>query len=278
MKNSTNKNVIVKDTITSYLQKFALTNNNKFENAKSFAYESFLALFTNPLLSLSNIDFDDQIINELTGKERCLNDSLTKKGNSYIKNILNKFQGAKTEFDINLKSKNKVFFNGDEVNGLTNYSTDNKLITISISKSRLSNEPALSAVRTIIHEYIHADMIEKLFSKNKQKDLVFKTAYESFEKGNFKATPQHETMAKLYVNSMRDALKHFHKNILIGDYNYLTDNGTNPLPDDFYEALAWQGLKDHKVKAYTDLLDSKKTKLTNSLNKFYHSTTKNCPK
>ncbi|WP_417784760.1 hypothetical protein [Tenacibaculum sp.] len=85
-------------------------------------------------------------------------------------------------------------------------------------------------------------------------------------------------MAKLYVNSMRDALKSFHKNVLVGDYNHLTDNGTNPLPDNFYEALAWQGLKDHNVEAYSDLTDAKKIALTNALNTYYHSTTKNCPK
>lgn len=85
-------------------------------------------------------------------------------------------------------------------------------------------------------------------------------------------------MADLYVNSIKDALKSFHKNVLVGDYNYLTNNGSNPLPDSFYEALAWQGLKNVNVKAYTDLSDSKKKELTNSLNAHYHhSTTKNCP-
>ena len=220
----------------------------------------------------------DHIFNELTGKEKCLNDSLTKSGNNYIKNILKKFQGDKTEFDINIKSKDKVFFNGKEANGLTSYKSSNKLITIRISKSKLSNAPALSAVRTLIHEYIHADIIEKVFSKNSQKDLDFKTAYESFEKGNFKASLHHETMAKLYINSISEALKSFHKNILVGDYDYLTDKGVNPLPDSFYEAIAWQGLKEHGVKAYIDLSNTKKKELTDSLNKYYHITTKNCPK
>ena len=69
----------------------------------------------------------------------------------------------------------------------------------------------------------------------------------------------------------------FHENVLIGDYNYLTNNGLNPLPDSFYKALAWQGLKDHHVEAYINLPDSKKTELTNALNTYYHATTKNCP-
>ena len=91
------------------------------------------------------------------------------------------------------------------------------------------------------------------------------------------ATLQHNTMAELYINSIRDALISFHKSVLVGGYNYLTNNGANPLPDSFYEALAWQGLKDANVKAYTDLPNFKKTELTNSLNTYYHRTTKNCP-
>ncbi len=76
-----------------------------------------------------------------------------------------------------------------------------------------------------------------------QNDLDFKTTYEKFEKEN-----EHETMALLYVNSMKEALKNFHKKVMIKDYNYLTDNGTNPLPDSFYEGLAWQGLQKLMLK------------------------------
>ncbi|MCL5247542.1 hypothetical protein M4I21_17100, partial [Cellulophaga sp. 20_2_10] len=215
---------------------------------------------------------DDQIINNLTGKAECLNDGLVKKGNDFIENILNKFEGERSEFNIEIQSKNNVYYKGNEVNGLTRFTPGSKTINIDISTNKLSNAPALSAVRTLIHEYIHADMFRKLNTQNQQNDLDFKATYEKYETEN-----QHNTMAELYVNSIRDALKGFHENVLVGDYNYLTNNGANPLPDNFYEALAWQGLKEHNVKAYTDLSNSKKTELTNSLNEYYHSTTKNCP-
>ena len=112
---------------------------------------------------------------------------------------------------------------------------------------------------------------------DKQYKEAFKKTYEDFKNGNFQASPQHESMADLYVLSMSNALKCFHKNHLIGDYNYLTDNGAHPLPDSFYEAMAWQGLKNHDVAAYNNLPDSKKTELQNSLEANYHATTKNCP-
>ena len=220
---------------------------------------------------------DTEIFNEeLTGKAECLNDHLDKKGNSFIKDILKNFEGD-SEFDIKIVSKDKVYKGTEEVNGLTRYTPGNKTIFIDISTNKISNRPALSAARTLIHEYIHADMFRKLYTKSGENNLDFKNTYEKFENGNFKSSSQHETMADLYVNSIRDALKSFHKNVLIGDYNYLTNNGANPLSDNFYEALAWQGLKESGVKAYTDLPNSKKTELTNALNTHYHSTTKNCP-
>ena len=107
--------------------------------------------------------------------------------------------------------------------------------------------------------------------------LSFKKTYDTYENGNFQASSQHETMAALYIGEMTEVLKDFHKNALIGDYNYLTNNGSNPLPDSFYEALAWQGLKNHNVKAYIDLKDDKKNQLENSLTDYYHDITSNCP-
>ena len=67
------------------------------------------------------------------------------------------------------------------------------------------------------------------------------------------------------------------KNVLVGDYNYLTDNGTNPLSDNFYQAMAWQGLKNKGVEAYKTLSDAKKQALESALTLHYPSTTKNCP-
>lgn len=50
-------------------------------------------------------------------------------------------------------------------------------------------------------------------------------------------------MADLYIDSMKEALKNFHQQKMSGDYNFLSNNGQINL-DDFYEALAWQGLSN----------------------------------
>ncbi len=73
-------------------------------------------------------------------------------------------------------------------------------------------------------------------------------------------------MGALYINSMRDALKKFHKNVLIDDYNkYIGYYGVAP-NDDFYEALAWGGLRENNVKAWSDLSTEKKTAIANLAN------------
>ena len=133
--------------------------------------------------------------------------------------------------------------------------------------------------RTIIHEFIHADMYRALYTgQPSAHDVIFRDIYNAYEEGVFSASPQHESMAALYIDSMTDSLKKFHSTVLTDDYNYMTNNGANPLPDSFYEALAWRGLAIHNVRAYTDLPQSKKDQLTNSLNLYYSATTKTCPK
>lgn len=67
----------------------------------------------------------------------------------------------------------------------------------------------------------------------------------------------------LYVTSLRDAMKDFHKNVLTDDYNkYIEFFGEEPSLD-FYEALAWRGLKEHDVKAWTDLSPERKGVIKN---------------
>lgn len=195
-----------------------------------------------------------QIIDELTEKAKCLNALLNKKGNSFVQNLLANFTG-KSEFDIKIVSKDKVFSDETktkELNGRT-LPPINKTITIEISIAKTNENSALDAARTILHEYIHADIFRKLNTTTgtNQEKLDFKTTYEAY--GN-----QHNTIASMYLNSMREALKEFHKNVLTDDYNkYINYYGEVP-SDAFYEALAWGGLRDNNVKAWTDLSADKK--------------------
>lgn len=199
---------------------------------------------------------DDKIDStQLTGKEKCLNDSLTKNGNTFVKDLLANFNGN-SEFDINISSKDKVFRNKTtvEINGKTIYKPGTTLINIHISTNQMSNRNSLSCIRTLLHEYIHADMYRKLNTSKKPTggDIDFKQTYNDFDNNNFKASPQHETMAKLYIGEMKNALKEAHNKLIPNEVKYYKENYPSNTLDNIYEALAWQGLKEHKVKAWLD--------------------------
>ncbi|MBF4494407.1 hypothetical protein IR010_17815 [Flavobacterium sp. MR2016-29] len=202
-----------------------------------------------------------RIYNNLTGKARCLNTLLNNSGNSFVKKMLEKFEGS-SEFSIKISSVDKVYSDAAktiEINGTTKYddSDNTKNMDIEISSTRIDAVASLEAARIILHEYIHADMYRKLYTKDKTAIDVqdFKKVFDLYEKN------YHSSMAVLYVNSMRDALKEFHKNVLTDDYNkYVANYGTAP-SDDFYEAMAWGGLRNGNVKAWTDLPADKKASI-----------------
>ncbi len=211
----------------------------------------------------------------LIGKAKCLNDLLTKNGNLFVHELLANFQGN-SKFDINILSAEKVFDDETkvEVNGNTKY--DPKVsptqITIQISTSRLNSQTALDAARTILHEYVHADIVRKLFTPEQIKSGApsFKTVFDAYGSA-------HGTMAGLYLQSMKEALKDFHKNALSEDYNkYVAFWGHEPT-DAFYEAMAWGGLQESKVKDWGDLPDEKKKEINALASKENAYLTKNVP-
>ncbi|MDR7208694.1 hypothetical protein J2W48_000615 [Flavobacterium piscis] len=197
------------------------------------------------------------MIDKLTGKAKCLNDLLNKNGDSFVQKLLANFAG-KSEFNIEIVSKEKVISNETklEINGITNHIIGSNLMTIEISIAKANENSALETARVILHEYIHADMFRKLntIKDIKSQEIIdFKSTYNAYEKEK-----GHATMATLYINNMKEALKAFHKNVLPDDYKKYIDYYGVPPSDEFYEAFAWGGLKDSKVKPWTDLSPERK--------------------
>lgn len=194
--------------------------------------------------------------NNLQGKEGCLNGLLDQKGNSFVKDIFSQFTGE-SEFDIVISSEEHVYSNVDgvykEVNGLTKYTEGTNQILININTSFASDRTNLEVVRTILHEYIHADIFRKLNTKNINSEILdFKSTLAKYE------DEHHSAMADLYLNAMANALKEFHINVLTQDYqNYINYYGEAPT-DLFYEAIAWGGLKDNDVDKWVDLPQDEK--------------------
>lgn len=230
----------------------------------------------------AEVDWEDKIIEKLVGKEKCLHSHLNDANNDFINDLLKNFKGDSSEFGINIESEQNVFItdeNGNqvEVSGLTRFTSSSNMILIKISSSQANSNKALQVVKTKLHEYIHSEIYRRIYTSSPtQDDLVFKNSYESYEDTKFEPSPQHQTMADFYVNLMAGTLRDFHQQIMTGDYNYMSNNGTINL-DDFYEALAWQGLKENGVQAWIDLPQGRKDELDLALNQFFHATTFNCP-
>lgn len=185
-------------------------------------------------------------------KIKCLNSKLNASGDSFIKDILKNLTGN-TDINIKIESKDRVYNSkNEEVVGLTK-GVNNGVINIQMNSQLASTKASLEVVRTLIHEYIHADIYRKVHEDSDlHKDPVFKETYNKYKDAMFEPSQHHSTMADLYINQMRDALKNYHKNVLTASYNYITSNGTNTLPDIFYEGLAWRGLKEQNVQAWKD--------------------------
>jgi len=63
---------------------------------------------------------------------------LKESGNDFVKNMIANFVGDDSEFGINIKSKDNVYYTDEdgeisEVSGITKYSSDSNIIKIEIS-------------------------------------------------------------------------------------------------------------------------------------------------
>lgn len=201
-----------------------------------------------------------QITDMLIGKAKCLNALLNKSGNSFVQKLLAKFQGS-SEFDIQISSVDKVYSKDgkSELNGKTEHIKGSSEMNIQISISRANDNSALETARIVLHEYIHADIFRKTYTTQdaKSKEVIdFKTTYDAYV-----TEKDHAAMATLYISSMKEALKDFHKNILTADYNKYIEFYDEAPSDAFYEALAWGGLKDSNIKPWADLSLAKKAEI-----------------
>lgn len=207
-------------------------------------------------------------------KIRCIHDKLRKGNNDYVKQILDKFEGDGTEFDIVIKSEPRIRDSkGIERDSRGIAWRDGRTIHIRISESKAAGRSVLDVARTIFHEYIHADIHRKLNTKYDENTTEIKSFRETYndymkmlaEKNNIREVPkdrkQHEYMAKYYVSVLSEGLKKFHQDYFSDDIAKYEKHMDEKIPDKLYEALAWIGLKEHGVDAFNGLSDEEKNEI-----------------
>ena len=257
-----------------------LNSNNQSKEAKDFANAAIGALMEG-----GQVDFEDRIIIESSFKThqrlKCVYDEF-KTGTSTIAKYLNNFLTDNAVGHLNLKADNNFAssypdqttagalteppVNGADGSNVAGFNINIVFNTDSNLTSSAQNFSTIMLAQELIHEMVHAEMYRKLlecahlphvnyknYTNEQWKDFLYNLRHNyeglhdyfmryKFYKENGQLIPiegptesQHQQMASHYRNMMIAALKDF-------------DN--NQHSDEFYNAIAWAGLKG--TKAWND--------------------------
>ena len=163
---------------------------------------------------------DIEIYNELTGKAACVYGKMVDNKDN-INWILKNFQDGDKPSEFNLK-----LTMSDLLSSTTNASTvkSGNTITIKVNSNTLSQRTSLGVARTIIHEGIHARLME-FASRNGSNATDFPGIYDHFR--IYKKNWDHEQMAAYYRSTIANGLRQY-------------ENAQHS--NEFYDALDWEGL------------------------------------
>ncbi|QGK75059.1 hypothetical protein [Flavobacterium sp. SLB02] len=221
-----------------------------------------------------------EIINQLTGKAKCIYESL-RSSSSGFENAIKKFDGDFTVSHLKLTINNNLSTN---VYGQTQLPV-NFITEIQISNTALNSLSDLGKATVFAHEIIHAEIYRKMLSAaqigtltpdgsnmtaqqqvnyiNSMKDN-FPGLYDYYFK-RYKPTWNHEMMANHYKGIIADVIQQF-------------DN--NRLPRSTYEAVSWVGLGklDSNITtiAWDNLSLEEKNKINNLINDNFYNGPSNC--
>ena len=225
--NESKKDVI---NLSNFMQEYRVNGIVPVE-IKNFAKEAIRAF-----LNGAEVDYEERIINGLTGKAKCVYDKI--KELNLFKSTIGKF--AKGNYNLILKGWTQNACNNPSDDGCTDAKDlINGNITIYIQNIQ---QGTLDLAATILHEGIHAELYkyvdeyQKGIDPNNRKNLLeYYFAYKVDNGGNRFATSnaQHQHMADAYITPIAEALRQL-------------DNYQYPIKD--YLSLAWDGLRSYGIK------------------------------
>ncbi|REG76923.1 hypothetical protein C8N25_1483 [Algoriphagus antarcticus] len=180
--------------------------------------------------------------------------------------VAQNFQGVGSEFDVILKIGATQ---SSTASGQTQWMGSNQPIEITFNNTYVGRS-ALEVSRTVIHEMLHAEFYRALNTQSPTPtDLSFKATFEQYT-NQFSGSEavHHNLMADKYVGYIADVLQQLHPQLGGAAYaNYMNYPGGYPdgIPSGFYEALAWQGLKEAGVKGWGDLSGEEQAEINKHL-------------
>ncbi|AUC74279.1 hypothetical protein [Olleya sp. Bg11-27] len=206
-----------------------------------------------------DVDFEDQIINELEEKALCVYNKLKALSFSF-KNSIKKFDGEfpvvhlKFEADATMSSNTKKAYTRPP----ENYVIDIVLNGNPLKEASYQKRPNLLVAKTIIHEVIHAEMFRKLLSlSNVNGEIDPLVLYEMVQNGDYPGILdyytrfgingfQHQQMAEHYREKIARILQEYDSGINVAD---------DIQPDQLYLDLAWEGLIYSNIIAWQEIMD-----------------------
>ncbi|RRO12430.1 hypothetical protein [Flavobacteriaceae bacterium 14752] len=218
----------------------------------------------------AEVDWEEIIINTLTGKADCVLNKIQNSSGNTIKGFLNNFLGSNPVSHLKFSLNSNLPSN---INAQTN-PPNNFIIEIQINSNNIPNRPTLMVARTFYHEIIHAEMFRKLLSiANNGGDLNGLTIQQlnnMLSNGDFPGILQfytqfgangfqHEQMAAHYIDILATALADF-------------DNNQHSMQ--FYRDISWVGLKN--TQAWSNLNQLDKNRINNTITNFNQNGNTTC--
>ena len=197
----------------------------------------FAKLAIQALIEKNEVDFDDQIINKLTEKDKCIFNELKKLG--LFKSTIKKFENSS---NYNLTIKNG---NCNNTNTACTDGNDIKNGNITVTMEIVSGTLPLEYAATLLHEGIHAELFKYVdehqngIDPNNRENLLYHYfEQKKIQKPNLvNSVAQHQHMADKYVRPIAEAIRQL-------------DNNQYSL--DYYMGYGWDGLRTYGYDGYYD--------------------------
>lgn len=248
----------------------------------AYGWDLFIDPFkVEALIALSNsgfVSFEDQVINNMTGKALCIYNMLKDNSTSF-KNMIKKFDGEFPVSHLTFGINNNL---PSDNYGITKPPTNFNTI-IEMSNTQLANISDLGGAVAFVHEVIHAEIFRKMLSAAQLGNLDpvnmtqdEQVAYVLSLRENFpgiydyyidryQPTWNHNLMAQHYLSTIADAIEEF------DDFE---------LNRQVYEDISWAGLREledlNNSIAWDNLEEQDKSRILQNLSNYFFDGANNC--
>ncbi len=221
--------------LTKSIFNFLAENNTgsfyQYNQAKTFAKAAIGAMING-----GEVDFDDEIINELTGKALCAYNKLLSSG---VSNFHNMITDLFIEFgDSNIGGRDLTFKMSSDLpnnfGGKTQVDSNGNY-HILINENLMNTLSSIEVAAILVHEMAHAFLGKHYIDYNSS----FTELYEKYINDTGIQNYSHDIMKDQFINRMATAIKNYDSSIFSNfeDYKILASQGVFELTNDQKEDL-----------------------------------------